>query len=213
MGKTGKRNLDHIVLAVHDLDKAMRAIERKLGVKPIFGGYHKTFGTKNALVNLDQGVYLELLAADNSNTKIQPPRWMGVDGNEENKISRWAVKSEQLDYDSVILSTYDPKMGNILNGSRNTATGSLLKWQLIIPLPEPEVEIVPFIIDWSQSETHPHDELPDMGCSLVELYGMHPNPDQFREIFEKLEFKFRIEKADKIALRAVLKCPRGIIEI
>ena len=71
------RRIDHIVYAVFDLDKSMDDFEELLGVRPIFGGYHKTFGTKNALINLDKGVYLELLAADNSNMDVQKPRWMG----------------------------------------------------------------------------------------------------------------------------------------
>lgn len=179
----------------------------------IFGGYHKSFGTKNALINLDKGVYLELLAADDTNTEVKPPRWMGTDLLTENQITRWALKSEQLDIDSAILKAHDPKMGSISGGSRNTAKGSLLKWELVLPLPTPEVEITPFMVDWSQSETHPYDELPNMGCKLIELYGTHPDPDQFGETFEKLGLEFHIKKAEKIALKAILKCPKGTIEI
>lgn len=104
-------------------------------------------------------------------------------------------------------------MGSISVGSRNTAKGSLLKWKLALPLPTPEVEIMPFMVDWGQTATHPNDELPNMGCKLVELYGTHPDPDQFGETFEKLGLEFRIKKAEKIVLKAILKCPKGTIEI
>ncbi len=213
MRETNKRQIDHIVYTVFDLDSAISDFEKKLGVRPIFGGYHKTFGTKNALISLDRGIYLELLAADGTNTEVKPPRWMGTDVLTKNQITRWALKSEQLDTDSTILKTYDPKMGSISSGNRTTAKGSLLKWQLVLPLPIPEVEIMPFMIDWTQTETHPHNELPNMGCKLVELYGTHPDPDQFGETFEKLGLEFHIEKAKKIVLKALLKCPKGTIEI
>ena len=138
---------------------------------------------------------------------------MGIDLLSENQITRWALKSGQLERDSYILKAHDPNMGSVSGGSRNTAKGSLLKWELILPLPTPEVEIIPFIVDWSQTETHPHDELPNMDCKLVELCGTHPDPDQFGETFEKLGSEFKIAKAEKIALKAILSCPKGIIEI
>ena len=138
---------------------------------------------------------------------------MGIDVLTENQITRWALKSEQLDTDSSILNAYNTKMGSISGGSRSTLKGSILKWQLVLPLPTPEVEIMPFMVDWSQTETHPNHELPNMGCTLVELYGTHPDPDQFGETFEKLGLEFRIKKAGKIVLKAILKCPKGTIEI
>lgn len=207
------RQIDHIVYTVFDLDTAISDFEKKLGVRPIFGGYHKTFGTKNALINLDNDIYLELLAADEANDNIQPPRWMGVDLLTKNQITRWALKSDNLEKDSSPLKKYNPKMGSIRGGSRNTSSGSLLQWELIMPLPAPEVELVPFMVDWNNSETHPHYELPNMKCKLVELYATHPNPDVFSKVFETLGLNFRIDQSEEISLKLRLNCPSGIIEI
>lgn len=207
------RRIDHIVYAVFDLDKSMDNFEALLGVRPIFGGYHKTFGTKNALINLDNGIYLELLATDNSNKDVQKPRWMGVDVLMEEQITRWAIKSDRLKNDSRELKKYNPKMGKIAKGSRNTANGSLLMWELTMPVSLPEVELVPFILDWGQSEIHPHEALPKMGCDLVELYGTHPNPELYTEILSALGLSFRIEKASEIRLKMLLNSPKGSIEL
>ena len=207
------RQIDHIVYTVFDLDSAITDFEKKLGVKPIFGGYHKTFGTKNALINLDNGIYLELLAADKTNTDVQPPRWMGVDLLTKNQITRWALKSNDLIKDSVTLKKYNPEMGSTRGGTRNTASASLLQWELIMPLASPEVEILPFMVDWSNSETHPHNELPNMNCKLVELYATHPDPDLFYETFQALGMDFRIAPSNEISLKLRLNCPKGIIEI
>ncbi|MDO6515664.1 VOC family protein [Zobellia uliginosa] len=205
--------LDHIVYTVRDLDAAILTLEKKLGVQAIFGGYHATQGTKNALINLDKGSYLELLAADESNQNIAPPRWMGVDMLTKDQITRWALKSEQLKKDADILGQYKAKMGNIGAGSRHTTEGTLLKWQLILPLPTPEVELVPFMVDWSQTETHPHEALPNMGCKLIELYGTHPNPDLLANIFTELGVRFRIERDKNTSLKAIIQSPKGIVEI
>ncbi|MGS0526208.1 hypothetical protein ACU8V7_14620 [Zobellia nedashkovskayae] len=77
----------------------------------------------------------------------------------------------------------------------------------------PEIELVPFMVDWSQTETHPHDALPDMGCKLIELYGTHPNPDILYNTFHKLGVHLRVEPNEKISLKAIIQSPRGVVEI
>ena len=104
-------------------------------------------------------------------------------------------------------------MGQIAKGSRNTATGSLLRWELTMPLSLPEVELVPFMLDWGQSEIHPHKALPKMGCELVQLYGTHPNPELYTVILSDIGLSFRIEKASEIRLKVLLKSPKGSIEL
>lgn len=207
------RLVDHIVYTVFDLNKSIAKFESLLGVRPIFGGHHKTFGTKNALINLNRGMYLELLAADKANMSVEKPRWMGVDVLTEEQITRWAIKSEGLEKDSLALKKYNPMMGRIAKGSRNTTDGRLLQWKLTMPLSLPEVELVPFMLDWGQSKIHPHEALPAMGCELVELYGTHPTPEQYSSIFASLGLNFKIEKASEIKLKMILKSPKGIITL
>lgn len=195
------------------MDAAIAEFEEKLGVRPVFGGYHKSQGTKNALLNLNQGMYLELLAPDNTNTEIKPPRWMGVDILKKSQITRWALKSDNLERDSHILNAHNNDMGEIKGGLRITSKGALLKWEMIMPLPEPEVEIVPFMVDWSQSETHPHDELPEMNCQLVELYATYSKLKIYDAILQQLNFDFRIENDKETSIKALIKCPKGFVVI
>jgi hypothetical protein len=51
----------------------------KLGVKPVIGGRHLLHGTKNALINLGNQCYLEILAKDEENPTFKGTRWMGID--------------------------------------------------------------------------------------------------------------------------------------
>lgn len=187
--------------------------EQKFGVRPLFGGYHKTFGTKNALVNLNDQIYLELIAVDNDNLEVMPPRWMGVDLLTKNQITRWALKSNSLQEDNTILKEYNSQMGDIQTGARNTTDGSVLQWELTLPLPAPEVELVPFLLDWSATDKHPSQIMPHMGCEVVELYGTHPNPEIIEYVLNALQCDFRVEKSEHISIRLVLKTPNGIIEI
>jgi len=62
------KKTDHIVYAVTNLEAAIDEFEKLSGLRPVFGGYHTTKGTKNALVNLGNECYLEILAIDEGNT-------------------------------------------------------------------------------------------------------------------------------------------------
>nr|WP_238528011.1 VOC family protein [Aquimarina agarivorans] len=208
-----KYRIDHIVYTVFDLDAAIQFFTKKIGVTPIFGGYHKNQGTKNALINLSDECYLEILAIDNTNTSIKPPRWMGVDVLKKNQITRFALKSKALKKESKILKLYDSKMGIISNGLRQTSNGNILKWELTLPLPKPEVEIFPFLIDWSGSKTHPSLQLPQMDCKLIKFYGTHPNPKKFDRLFEMLDFSIQIKKDKKISLQMILDTPKGLVTL
>jgi hypothetical protein len=158
-------------------------------------------------------MYLEFIAIDKTNLKVTKDRWMGVDVLTKNQITRFALKSNDLISDSIILKEYNAAMGVKKEGSRHTATGNLLQWELLMPLAMPEVELVPFILDWSRSETHPHDMLPDMGCTLIELYATHPKPENVSPFLDQLAYHVRIEKSNITTLRLTLNTPNGIVHL
>jgi len=54
-------SVDHLIIAVKDLDQAISDYEKILGITPCWKGKHSELGTKNALFNFDN-TYLELLS-------------------------------------------------------------------------------------------------------------------------------------------------------
>ena len=53
-------SVDHLIIAVKDLDQAINDYEKVLGITPCWKGKHAELGTKNALFNFEN-TYLELL--------------------------------------------------------------------------------------------------------------------------------------------------------
>jgi len=55
------QSLDHLIIAVEDLEKATHNYQLIMGTPPVWTGAHKSLGTSNALFNF-QNTYLELLS-------------------------------------------------------------------------------------------------------------------------------------------------------
>ncbi len=204
-------NVDHLVYAVPDLEKAVTELEKKLGVAPVMGGQHRSQGTHNALVHLGNSCYLEIIAPDPSNKDFNGQRWMGIDLVTEPKITRWAVKSNDLERDSAYLSTVDPRLGELKGGSRKKTDGKKLFWKATITLPTPEVEVLPFVIDWKGAD-HPTNSLPKV-CKLIELRGMHPTPYMIEAAVHSLNIEMKMGVADPPSITAVIETPNGVVEL
>ena len=58
-------NVDHLIVAVEDLDAAENNYKKIFGINPVWKGVHNELGTSNVLFNFEN-TYLELLAATGS---------------------------------------------------------------------------------------------------------------------------------------------------
>jgi len=56
------KTLDHLIVAVNNLEEAEQNYQKILGINPSWRGHHKEWGTSNSLFSF-QNTYLELLAA------------------------------------------------------------------------------------------------------------------------------------------------------
>ena len=206
-----KRKIDHIVYCVPDLKDAITYFTDSLGIIPYIGGKHLLKGTENALINLGNGCYLELLAIDHENKNVSTPRWMGIDFIRGPKITRWAIQSENLNEDQRILKTYNPKMGVIEEGQRKTNKGSLLKWHMTLPLSEPDVELIPFVLSWKESAHHPTDKMKTQ-CSLQSIsFHTVDEVEHKKRCFQDLSINNKIHLSTKTKITATIEGPKGSI--
>ncbi len=204
------KRIDHIVYCVRDLDLASDYIERLTGIRPVYGGRHLSKGTHNALLKVGASAYLELLAIDDENDNVDD-RWMGIDLIENEVITRWAIKSDDLTGDANTLHSIDFSKGRILTGSRKCKDGSSLKWQMTDPLNSPAVDIIPFYISWKNG-IHPSNQLQD-GCAIRKLNIHHPAPMRCNQMFQALNLDITAYEASGVQIELILDTPKGTVQI
>ena len=102
-------------------------------------------------------------------------------------------------------------MGKIWPGSRQTASGGLLQWELIMPLSEPEVEVVPFVLDWSQSDMHPTEVLEPTPFKFNEIRLTHPEPAKIDELLHELDAEAQVVEGTTPTIQAQLKGPDDVL--
>ena len=72
--------IDHLVLATDDLERTVATISDGWGVTPTPGGAHVGHGTRNELVAIGDGAYLEIIGPDLAQADHTGARPFGVDG-------------------------------------------------------------------------------------------------------------------------------------
>ena len=87
----------------------------------------------------------------------------------------------------------------------------MLTWRVTAPDAETWDGLVPFLIDWEDSE-HPAGGSPK-GCTLVSLRGEHPTPDRIRLMLGALLVDMPVTEGPEPALIATLACPTGEVEL
>ncbi len=206
-----KNRVDHVVYCTYNLSSGIEYIAQVTGVRPEIGGRHLTKGTHNAILKIGKKAYLEILAPDPKNEDIIGPRWMGIDLLTSPKITRWAVNSIAIGAESKILRSFRPQYGKLESGSRLLNGDQMLTWQLTDPLSLPEIDIIPFLIDWKGSP-HPADRM-QQKCSLIDINLKYPDPEQSNKLFTRLGLGIQAKDDPYPEIQISLDTPLGVVKI
>jgi hypothetical protein len=141
--------LDHIVVAVHDLDSAAEYLKREHGLGSYVGGSHPSWGTANRIVPLGDS-YVELIAvvdepiADTSDVG----RWVADGASNRGSPIGWAVRPDDLDATSRRLGL------TAQEGSRTTPDGTTVRWRMA-GIERAIGDHLPWFIEWTNASTYP----------------------------------------------------------
>jgi hypothetical protein len=203
--------LDHLVYATPDLERTVGALEASLGVRAGEGGRHLGEGTRNALLALGPSSYLEILGPDPEQPAPGRPLWLGLEGLTEARLTRWAMRTDDLEGIGERARAAGARLGPVEGGKRRRADGSLLAWRFTDPHVMTAGGLVPFFIDWGSSP-HPAGSAPP-GVSVLALRAEHPYPAGVASLLRALGIDLPVTKGDRPALIAVLEGPGGTLEL
>lgn len=219
VGANGKQQMrsellskvDHLVYATPNLAAGIEQVERLLGVKAIPGGQHPGGGTRNALIGLGDGIYLEIIGPDLSQPKPDRARRFGIDELRAPRLVTWASKGTDLEGIVKDAKSHGLDLGQVQFGSRRRPDGVLLAWRLTVSLELSAGGIIPFFIDWGETP-HPASTLPK-GCTIVALRAEHPDANRVQAGLSALGLNLRVDKGSAPTLIASIRTPHGDVEL
>ncbi len=146
--------LDHVVVAVKELEKAMDRY-RQMGFDVRPGGRHEGRGTENAIIRFGLE-YIELLSVyDREEAEMAGlgrrtlleylDRWDGG-------LVGWAIATEDIDEVAERFLQERREFEGPFSMSRQRPEGRRLSWRLLIPGGTPWRRPWPFVISWDMSD-------------------------------------------------------------
>ncbi|WP_299502912.1 VOC family protein [uncultured Roseobacter sp.] len=198
-------DFDHIAIAGETLEEAREHAEAALGMSLQPGGQHDVFSTHNALLGLEDGLYLEVIAIDPDAPTPSRTRWFDLDRFVgPARLTNWICRSDNMLEE---LEKLPDQMGNPVALQRGD-----LQWRMSVP----DDGILPFdncapaLIQWDTS-LHPAKMLPASGVRLRRLTVQHPDAEAINNLFAPMLQDDRVsyETGEK-GLVAEFDTPHGV---
>jgi Glyoxalase-like domain len=202
---SGAVGIDHLILAVDDLDRGMAEFARRTGVTPVKGGVHPGRGTQNALASLGDRVYVEILAPSNEAGTTADPR---TTFRTLTPVG-WALHTDDLPAVAQQLRDAGFTVSAILPGARARPDGVRLTWQTAA-VSGASLEAAPFFISWGTGTPHPSTQSP-AGCSLTSMMMSQPDPAPMRKFLASVKVAVTVDSA-AARMRVIMRCPSGTVE-
>lgn len=201
--------LDHLVYAVPDLARGVGDLAERLGVRPLPGGSHPAWRTRNALLPLGPASYLEIIGPDPD--ALSPPAIFGLATLAAPRLATWAAKSADLAGLTERARSHGIDLGAPGPGRRLQPDDTVLAWELTDPFAPRAGGVLPFFIHW-RGEAHPASAGPAL-VSLVSLRAEHPDAVAVSAQLRALAVELEVAPGPAPALFAVLRTPRGTVTL
>ena len=200
--------LDHITVAALTLEQGVAHVRDALNVEMPFGGSHLLMGTHNCLMQLGEGVFLEVIAPDPAVTP-QRKRWFGLDDpamrarlEHSPQLITWVARVPDL------VRASDVTPGEVISVTRGD-----LSWLITVPRDGsmPFDGAYPTLIEWPAGP-HPSVRMADLDCRLERLAIEHPDGAHLSLELDSIVTDERIvvSTGDTVRFRASIRTPHGL---
>jgi hypothetical protein len=197
--------VDHLVWYCADLAEGERYFAERMDCRPAYGGVHPDGGTRNSLLSLAQSTYVEILGRDpaQAETGLDPELRMLAEAG----LYHWAAGGADLAElrRKAIAAGLDGS--ELATGGRTLPDGTWLGWTLFGIRNHGLGALVPFFIDWMDSE-HPARTAP-RGGRLVKLEAFSPEAEKLRTIYRVLGLDIAVTDAAAAGFSATVESRSG----
>ena len=197
--------IDHLVWYSSDLAEGERTFAERMDCQPDYGGVHPGEATRNALLSLSDSTYVEILGRD----PVQPESNLDQElrALTGSGLYHWAAGG----FDLVELRQKEITAGlcssDLVTGGRKLPNGNWLGWKLFGVRNHGFGALVPFFIDWMDSE-HPARTAP-RGGSFVKMDVFSPEPQKLGDIYRILGLDIAVIRAAVPALSVTVESRSG----
>jgi hypothetical protein len=123
--------IDHLVIAVRDLDDAAAELEARVGLAAAGGGRHPALGTENRLAWLGDS-YVELISVVDA--ELAEGSWLGAPTlaalQRGGGLATWAIATDSIEADVAALRANGAGYSDPVDGARERPDGRLVRWRL-----------------------------------------------------------------------------------
>ena len=184
------KSLDHLIIAVEDLEKATHNYQLIMGTPPVWTGMHKSLGTSNALFNF-QNTYLELLSPTGEGLGADLINHYLKDAGEGLIGMVFATKDINGVYQS--LQNHGFPLGEPTDGEGTNSTDQKLrKWKNLFLPPDLTRGIFSFVIEHTEGNLpQPKSIEPSSPHKLDHVVINTNDADGFIEIYQDI-FNIRL---------------------
>ena len=214
--------LDHLSFAAgpEGLEATSRRLGAQLGAEFADGGSHPRFGTRNQILPLRGGQYLEVVAVLDHPAADKAPFGQAVRARSAagGGWLGWVVAVDDL-------TPHEQRLGRTaVDGGRYRPDGTQLRWQQLGVKGLQTDPQLPFFISWlSDPDYHPSTGLagsaePAVALSKLEIAGEHDRVDEWLggaadRILADTEIEWIAPNGQPGITAAVFSTPRGSVRI
>ena len=182
--------LDHLIVAVNDLDEAESNYKKIFGVEPVWKGEHKELGTANVIFNF-KNTYFELLSSKGNGLGAELVN-NSISENGEGLIGQ-ALGTEDIKETRKLLAEKGFSISEPLEGvGENSINKEIRKWKNIFLPPELTRGIFSFIIQHTNGSLPQVKEYKISSISKLDHVVINTNDaDGFINIYKNI-FNIRL---------------------
>ena len=200
--------IDHLVWYSPELAAGERYFAA-MDLPPVYGGEHPGDATRNSLLSLDEATYVEILARDPKQPASSLDKELA--GLKGHGLYHWAVGGVDLEAIARKAKIAGYKASEVVSGGRRRPDGRLLNWKLVGLHDHPFGALMPFFIDWTESD-HPALDAPRGGkLGRVELFS--PDAARLNALFKSLGLDLSAAERAKAGIAVTLESKHGPLRL